>query len=205
MRGFILNIKKAKNEDIIVTTLSRDRVESYYRFFGARHSILQVGNLIDFEVQESKNSFMPQLRKVSHLGFSWLFSSNHLMIWQNFIKLFESHLKETTTIDKFYFELLLKIVKRWHKQNPKRLAVESYIELLTYEGRLHNNGFCFICEDVLDNTIGLMRAYLPAHPYCIYAKPLDKQRVFELFSSKSTIYLDDIEVNELYTVLLKGL
>jgi hypothetical protein len=205
MRGVILNIKKAKNEDIIVTVLSSSKVERYYRFFGARHSILQVGNFIDFEVQESKNSFMPRLRKVSHLSFPWIYSSTHLLIWQNFIKLFEPHLKETTTIDSFYFELLLKIAKRWDRQNPKRLAVESYIELLIYERRLHNNGFCFICEDVLDNGVGLMRAYIPAHPHCIYTKPLDKKRIFELFSSKSTLYLDDIEVNELYKILLKGL
>ncbi len=205
MRGFILNIRKAKNEDIIVTVLSNSSVEKYYRFFGSRHSILQVGNLIDFEVQKSKSSFMPQLRKVSHLSFSWIFLSNHLMIWQNFIKLFEPHLKERTAIDSFYFDLLLKIAKKWHKQSPKRLAVEAYIELLSYEGRLYENRFCYICEEVLDDTLGLMRAYIPAHPSCIYAKALDKNRIFELFNSKSTIYLDDIYVDELYRVLLRGL
>jgi hypothetical protein len=205
MRGFILNIRKAKNEDIIVTVLSNSKVESYYRFYGARHSILQVGNFIDFEVQESKNSFMPQLRKVSHLSFSWIFSSNHLMIWQNFIKLFEPHLKDTTSIDSFYFDLLLKVAKKWHKQSPKRLAVEAFVELLSYEGRLYDNGFCFICEDVLDESVGLMRSYLPAHPSCIYAQPLDKKKIFELFNSKSTLYLEDIEVDELYRVLLRGL
>jgi len=63
MKGFILNTKKAKNEDIIVTTLSNSRVGNYWRFFGARHSIIQVGNLIDFEVQESKNDFMPKMRR----------------------------------------------------------------------------------------------------------------------------------------------
>ncbi|HHD80915.1 MAG TPA: recombination protein RecO, partial [Campylobacterales bacterium] len=87
MKGFILNIRKAKNEDIIVTVLSNCEVRSYYRFYGARHSILQLGNLIDFEVQESKNGFMPQIRKISHISFTWISSTNHLSIWQNFIKL----------------------------------------------------------------------------------------------------------------------
>jgi recombinational DNA repair protein (RecF pathway) len=205
MRGFILNTKKAKNEDIIVTVLSNSSVESYWRFFGARHSILQVGNLIDFEVKESNKGFMPQLRGVSHIGFPWLFWKNHLFIWQNFIRLFEPHLKDTSSIDSFYFELLLKVASRWHKQNPKRLAVEAYLKILEHEGRLHNNGFCYICEDVLDEKIGLMRSYIPAHLNCIYSYPYNKKDIFGLFDTKSTIYLDDSVVNELFSLLLKGL
>ena len=37
MRGFVINIKKAKNEDIIVTVLGDNSVTDYWRFFGARH------------------------------------------------------------------------------------------------------------------------------------------------------------------------
>jgi len=205
MKGFILNIRKAKNEDVIVTVLSNCEVRNYYRFYGARHSILQVGNLIDFEIQESKNGFMVQIRKISHISFPWIFSNNHLFIWQNFIKLFEPHLKEATQIDSFYFELLLKVAKKWHKQNPKRLAVEAYIEILDYEGRLYDNGFCYICEDVLDEQVGLMRAYLPAHPSCIYSYGYDKQQIFKLFDTKLTIHLNDTIVNKLFNTLLKGL
>jgi len=205
MKGFILNIRKAKNEDVIVTVLSNCEVTSYYRFFGARHSILQVGNLIDFELQESKNGFMVQIRKISHISFPWIFSHNHLFLWQNFIRLFEPHLKEATQIDSFYFDLLLKIAKKWHKQNPKRLAVEAYIEILDYEGRLYDNGFCYICEDVLDEQVGLMRAYLPAHPRCIYGYSYDKQQIFKLFDTKLTIHLNDNIVNKLFNTLLKGL
>ncbi|HHC11525.1 MAG TPA: recombination protein RecO [Campylobacterales bacterium] len=205
MKGFILNIRKAKNEDIIVTVLSNCEVRSYYRFYGARHSILQLGNLIDFEVQESKNGFMPQIRKISHISFTWISSTNHLSIWQNFIKLFEPHLKESRQIDRFYFDLLVKIAKKWHKQNPKRLAVEAYIEILEYEGRLYNNGFCHICEDILTEQVGLMRAYLLAHPKCIYGYSYDKQQIFELFDSKSTIHINDNVVDKLFNTLLKGL
>jgi len=205
MKGFILNIRKAKNEDVIVTVLSNCEVTSYYRFYGARHSILQVGNLIDFQVQESKKGFMPQIRKISHISFPWLFSDNHLSIWQNFITLFEPHLKEATQIDSFYFDLLLKIAKKWHKQNPKRLAVEAYIEILDYERRLHNNGLCYICEDVLNEQVGLMRAYLPAHPICIYGYSYEKQQIFKLFDTKLTIHLNDNIVDKLFNTLLKGL
>lgn len=204
MRGFILNITKAKNEDIIVTVLSANSVTKYWRFFGARHSILQIGNLVDFEVEASKNNFMPNMRSLSHLSFPWIFSNNHLLLWQNFIKLFNPHLQDSSDIDPFYFELLLYVAQRWDKQNPKRLAVEAYIKLLAHEGRLYDNGFCYVCEEVLDQEIGLMRAFLPTHPECIYASPLSKQEIFELFNTKSTIHLNNLTVKKLYIVLLKG-
>ena len=205
MRGFILKINKAKNEDIIVTVLCNDSVKKYWRFFGARHSIVQIGNLVDFEVQESQNNFMPNMRSLSHMSFPWIFSNNHLLIWQNFIKLFEPHLKDSTQLNNFYFNLLLEVAKKWGKQNPKRLAVEAYIQLLDYEGRLYDNGFCYICEKILDKEIGLMRAFLPTHPNCIYSSALQKQDIFKLFNTHSTIHIDNKKVQKLYDILLKGL
>jgi len=205
MRGFIINIRKSKNEDVIVTVLSNESIKSYWRFFGARHSILQIGNLVDFEVQESKSNFMPQMRSLSQISFPWLFNSNQLLIWQNFIRLFEPHLKETTSIEPFYYELLLEIAKKWDKQNPKRLAVEAYMKLLHYEGRLYDSGFCYICEGILEEQVGLMRAFLPAHPNCIYAQALNKQSIFTLFDTQSTLYIEDAIVDYLYGILLKGL
>jgi hypothetical protein len=204
MRGFIINIRKAKNEDVVVTVLTNNSVQSYWRFFGARHSILQIGNLVDFEEKESQNNFMPQMRSLSQLSFPWIFSPNHLLVWQNFIKLFDPHFKETTEIESFYFNLLLKIANRWDKQNPKRLVIEAYMELLEYEGRLYDHGFCHVCEEVLDEEIGLMRAFLPAHPHCIYAAPLNKKSIFKLFNTKSTIHIENIDITSLYSIVLKG-
>ncbi|MBD3792578.1 MAG: recombination protein RecO [Campylobacterales bacterium] len=205
MRGFIINIRKAKNEDVIVTVLSKSSIESYWRFFGARHSILQLGNFIDFESEQDRSNFMPKMRHLSQLSFPWIFSANHLLLWQNFISLFEPHLREATALDSFYFDLLMDVAKKWDRQNPKRLAVEAYIQLLRYEGRLYDNGFCHICEEILDDKIGLMRAFIPAHPNCIYAPALEKEKVFKLFDTGSTIELDDEMVEQLYGVLLKGL
>ena len=204
MRGFIINIRKAKNEDIIVTVLSSNSVKSYWRFFGARHSILQIGNLVDFELSESNNNFMPNMRSLSHLSFPWIFSNNHLLIWQNFIKLFEPHLKDTIDVESFYFDLLMNAAKKWDKQNPKRLAIEAYIELLNYEGRLYDNGFCYVCEEVLAENIALMRAFLPTHPHCIYGKVLNKREIFQLYDTHSTIHINDQTVETLYNTLLKG-
>ncbi len=204
MRGFIINIRKAKNEDIIVTVLSSDSVKNYWRFFGARHSILQIGNLVDFEVKESKNSFMPNMRSLSHISFPWIFSNNRLFIWQNFIKLFEPHLRDTIELDSFYFDLLLSTAKKWSKQNPKRLAIEAYIQLLNHEGRLYDNGFCYVCETVLKEDVGLMRAFLPTHPSCIYGQKFNKKDIFQLYDTQSTIHLEDLLVEKLYDILLKG-
>jgi len=205
MRGFIINIRKAKNEDVIVTVLSNDSIKSYWRFFGARHSILQIGNLVDFEVSESKNSFMPNMRSLSHLSFPWIFSNNRLLIWQNFIKLFEPHLRDAIELDNFYFDLLLNIAQKWEKQNPKRLAIEAYIQLLNHEGRLYDNGFCYVCETILENKVGLMRAFLPAHPTCVYGQAFEKKDIFKLYNTHSTIHLENSLVEKLYEILLKGL
>lgn len=205
MHGFVINIKKTRNEDTIVTVLSKDSITDYWRFFGARHSILQLGNLIDFEVKESKSNFMPNMHSLTHISFPWLFSNNHLLIWHNFIKLFEPHLHDTIELDSFYFNLLLKTANRWHKQNPKRLAVEAYMQILKYEGRLYDNGFCYVCEEVLGAKVGLMRAFLPTHPECIYAPALNKQEIFKLFNTQSTIHIDDETIEKLYSILLKGL
>jgi len=205
MRGFVINIKKTKSEDTIVTVLSEGSVTEYWRFFGTRHSILQLGNLIDFEVKESKNNFMPNMRSLSHISFPWLFSNNHLLIWHNFIKLFEPHFNDTIELDSFYFNLLLEAANKWHKQNPKRLVIEAYMKLLAHEGRLYDNGFCHVCEEVLGEEIGLMRAFLPTHPECIYAPALNKQEIFTLFNTQSTIHIENDMIDKLYTIVLKGL
>ncbi|MEJ2489060.1 MAG: hypothetical protein P8Y50_04545 [Sulfurovaceae bacterium] len=65
---------------MIALILSKNEIKSYYRFYGARHSILQVGYLVDFENENRYSSFMPQLRSLSHIGFSWLKDKNRLLL-----------------------------------------------------------------------------------------------------------------------------
>lgn len=203
MKGFVLGLRRAKNEDTIALVLSPREVRTYYRFYGARHSILQLGNLIDFEVEE-ENSFLPRLRSLSHIGFPWIFDANRLLMWHNFIKRFEPHLRDTEQIDSFYYDLLLNAAKKWDKQNPKRIICESYIELLTYEGRLHLEENCYICGNAIDENISLMQAFIPAHPECIYTPSLEKTKVFELFETKKSLSLEDDEVEYLHEIIMKG-
>ena len=204
MKGFIVSLRPAKNEDLIVTLLEEQALRSYYRFYGARHSILQLGYLIDYESEE-ESRFMPRLRRVSHLGFPWLYRRNRLMLWQQFVRLFEPHLRDTETLDPFYFNLLLDAAWRWEKQNPKRVICEAAHRLLHFEGRLHSLETCYICERPLENEIALMTALLPAHPQCIYGPALSRKKLESFFETGKTAWLDESEVDYLYRLVLKGL
>jgi hypothetical protein len=205
MKGFVIELRKAKNEDSIATVLSSHEVRTYYRFFGARHSILQLGNLIDFEVEGEHSGFMPRLRSLSHIGFPWLYDNNRLLHWHNYIRLIAAHLRDTHEVSPFYFDLLLGAARKWDKQNPKRIICESYITQLDFEGRLHNEDLCYICEESLGETVSLMQAFIPAHPHCIDSISMNKQKIFSLFAGKKTIYLDDDEVEYLHEIIQRGL
>ena len=197
-------MKKAKNEDSIATVLTATEIKTYYRFFGARHSILQLGNLVDFEVEGEDGRFMPRLRSLSHMGFPWLYDKNKLLLWHNFIKKFNSHLDDTEYLDSFYYNLLLNAAKKWDKQNPKRIICESYIALLEYEGRLYKEEKCFICEQYIEKDIALMQAFKLAHSACIYSSSLPTKKILDFFKSKKTVFLDDNEVAYIHDIVMKG-
>ena len=204
MKGFILSVSKAKNEDSIARILSNTEIKTYYRFFGARHSILQLGNLVDFEVEGEDGRFMPRLRSLSHMSFPWLFDKNKLLLWHNFIKKFEPHLRDAEVLDTFYYDLLLLAAKKWGKQNPKRIVVESYITLLEYEGRLYKQDKCFICEQRIEDDISLMQAFKPAHPSCIYSPSMPTKKLLDFIETKKTVFLEDYEVDYLHQIVMKG-
>ena len=189
---------------MVVSILSSSEVRAYYRFYGARHSILQLGHLIDFEVEGDDGRFMPRVRGVSQIGFPWLYDNNRLLIWHKYIRLYETHLKDTEEISSFYYTLLIESAKKWHLQNPKRIICEDYVKLLTYEGRLHDEGICYICEEELSDEISLMQAFIPAHTHCIYSSKLKRDKIFDLFQTKKSILLEDDEVDLLHAIVMKG-
>ncbi|MCB4745346.1 MAG: recombination protein RecO [Sulfurovum sp.] len=200
----MLQVRKAKDEDSIVLIITCNHIRTYYRFYGARHSILQLGNLVDFEVEGEDGRFLPRLRSLSHIGFHWQFDHNYLMLWHNFIQKFESHLKDADELNPFYFDLLLNAAKRWGKQNPKRIICESYLSILHHEGRLYPNGHCYICEQPINEEIALMQSFKPAHPGCIYSPALPAKKIFDFLKSKKSTFLEDSEVEVLYSVIMKG-
>lgn len=205
MQGFIININKARDEDLIVTILCEEKLLTLYRFYGSRHSTINLGYMIDFEVESSSKVSISQLRNIMHLAFSWNFSSNRFYIWQQFIKLFFTHLRDVEHIDRFYFDLLKDASTIWHKQNPKRVAVESYIKLLSFEGRLHHPTFCFLCEQEIDDKVMLVRGYLPAHIDCAFDEGYNLEDIETLYSTKSSFYMSDSDIDKLYNTLSEGL
>jgi recombinational DNA repair protein (RecF pathway) len=205
VQGFIIHINRVKEEDLVVTILTEKKIKVAYRFYGARHSVINLGYLIDFETQVSMRSNLMQLRNIIHLAQNWNLDRDRFYFWQCFVKLFHEHLKEAESIDSFYFDLLVSCSNKWHKQNPKRVAVEAYLELLQFEGRLHSLDYCFLCEDKIeDENIALARAFLPAHEECIHDKGLNVEKLKQLFSKKKTLYLNDNEIEYLYRVMNEG-
>lgn len=205
MHGFIININRVKEEDLIVTIITRNSLETLYRFYGARHSVINLGFKIDFEIEPSSKSTIYRLKDVIHIGFKWINDHKLLMLWQDFLSLFYKHLKEAEELDGFYFNLLENASIEWNKQNPKRVAIESYLKLLAHEGRLHKELYCFLCSQKIEGDIALIRAYLPTHPTCSHMPYISQKAFDELVNTYSTLFLDDIQVDTLWLILLEGL
>ncbi len=204
MQAYILRLQACREEDLLVTLLTPKHIKTAYRFYGARHSTINLGYKIDAELQSLARSNLPQLRNVLHLANKWQFQRDKMLLWQHFINLFYEHLKGLEDIDEFYFDLLDTVAVKMEKQNPKRLQVEAYLSLLDYEGRLHTEPKCFLCEQDISDEIALARAFLPAHPKCIFSEPMPKKDIDELFESRSTILLDNSLVERLWQVMLEG-
>ncbi len=205
MQGFIINLNKVKDEDLIVTIISKDSLDTLYRFYGARHGVINLGFKIDYEKEPSSRSSISRLKDVIHIGFPWINDYKLLRIWQDFTALFYKHLKDAQELDDFYFFLLQNASQQWSKQSPKRVAVESYVKLLEYEGRLHTEMECFLCHKPINGDISLIRAYLPTHKECTYTLQINQNALMELFDNKSSLFLSDEEVQRLWHILLEGL
>lgn len=205
MEGFIVNLNRVKEEDLIVTIVSKKHLDTLYRFYGARHGVINLGFKIDYEKELSGKSSIGRLKDVIHIGYPWINNFKLLKLWQDFTALFYKHLKELEEIESFYFDILEESSKKWHKQNPKRVAIESYLKLLVYEGRLHQDKFCFLCSREITTEVSLIRAFLPTHPTCSFSIGLNKKGLKELLENKTTLYLSDVEVEYLWFILLEGL
>lgn len=212
MQGYILKVAKVRDEDCIVDILTPQNFIHAYRFFGARHSSITQGYKIDFELQNNIN-FLPRLSGVMHLGFSWLIRRDKMLFWQQFMRLLHDHLKVAgesknsenyEILDSFYFDLIEQTAIKFEKQSAKRLIVEAYVKILDFEGRLHNDFFCFHCEGEITDQISLLRAFLPVHSSCVSQSGFEISKIRELFETKKTTNLNDDEVNSLYSVVLEG-
>lgn len=205
MQGYIIDIKSVKDDDLIVSLLTENNIYTTYRFYGARHSNINIGYKIDFELEDNLRGGIARLKDVIQLSFPWIFDTEKLYSWQRFIKLFYPHLKEVEELDSFYFDLLNDLCHKMIKQSPKRAIIKGYLDLLEYEGRLHKDFTCLLCEIEIKTEISLVRSFLPVHASCTYAKPFELYKIHELFNDKSLIHLENEEVDYLWNILLQGL
>lgn len=205
MQGYIININNVKDEDLIVSILTKNNFYTTYRFYGARHSTINIGYKIDFELETNMRSSMGRLKDVLQISYPWIMDSSKLYCWQRFLKLFYPHLKDVEEIEDFYFDLLDDLAHKMIKQNPKRAIIESYVKLCEHEGRLHTEYECLLCEEVIESDISLVRSFLPTHKKCSYSKSYNLSQIKELFEEKSLINFNDEEVDYIWKILLQGL
>ncbi len=205
MQGFIIKVNRFKDEDIIVTIITQENLQTLYRFYGARHGVINLGFKIDFETEMGLNTTIARLRDVIHLGHSWIMDRNRLSIWQQFIALFYPHLKDADDIGSFYFDILDYAASTWHQQNPKRIAIESYIKILKHEGRLHEDFICLYCEQKIEDEVSLLRAFLPSHKKCSHRLSISSRILKKLYNDESTLFMSDKDVDILWHVLIEGL
>ena len=203
MQGFILKTTKVRDEDCIVDVLSESALVRTYRFYGARHSNITQGYKIDFELSQNQN-FLPRLSVVMHLGYAWLGNREKLLFWQQFMRLLHAHLKDAESLDKFYYELLTDAAARFGRQNPRRTIVESYAKILRFEGRLHDEPYCFLCDEEISENIALCRGFLPAHERCSQRAGFAQDEILEFLRNGKTLNLSDGTVEMLYDIALEG-
>ena len=205
MKGIILNTVKVRDEDLIVRILTKEEVLTLYRFYGARHSYINIGFFIDFIVETSYKATIKRLRHVSQISFPYLFEREKVLFFNEYIRLLNAHFIDVSKVDKFYYESLYNLAKNLDKRNVKRAIIEHYVTLLEKEGRLHKDKICFLCERQVKGKIALARSFLPAHERCIYSIGFDEEKIDILFNEKKTILFSDDEIEKLWKILMLGI
>jgi len=205
MRGFVLQTVKVREEDLIVRILTQNEVLTLYRFYGARHSYINVGFLIDFVVEETPKATIKRLRNVAQIPFDGLFDREKMLYFKMYVGLLNKHLIDVGVVDSFYYDMLFEITQKLHLRDAKRLIIESYVKLLEKEGRLHKDFECFLCERKIDRKVALARAFLPAHEKCVMSEGFEKEKLELLFNEKKSLLLDDSEIERLFKILNLGI
>ena len=205
MKGFILNTVRVRDEDLIVKILSKDEVVTLYRFYGARHSYINVGYLIDFHIEKSAKSTIDRLRHVTQIPFKFLFDMQKTIYFKEYIRLLNRHFTDVSRVDGFYYDSLYEMCENLHQRDVKRAIIEHYVKLLEKEGRLHNDFVCFLCERKIENKTALARSFLPAHEKCVMGGGFEREKIKILFDEKKTLLFSDAEIEQLWKILELGI
>lgn len=202
MQGYILHNFAVKEEDLVVFILTKATLIKAYRFYGRRHSQILNGVKIDFSLEENM-LFLPRLKEVIELKAPY--NRELMYYWQLLMTLFYKHLKDSFLLESFYYELLDEAYKRIQRQNPKRVIIDLYLSLLSFEGRLNTKLACFLCDLAIeDREIALVRAFLPAHKACIPSFNFDRAKLLLAFESLNSSCFEDDEINALFLLVKEG-
>lgn len=206
MQGFILSKTSIRNQDLILRILTPSKVLELYRFYGMRHSIIDIGRKIDFDLQNN-GYFIPKIRNILQLSYEWEREYARAYVWKRFIAMLNFHLKDIEQIEEFYFALLEWGAHILDKQHPMRVVIEMGIKVLQYEGRntRFSDDCCFVCQKKLGERVALGRAFLFAHPECIQGEVLQKNKMIEFLNTSSSFEFDDGEIEQIWNVFIQGL
>ncbi|WP_104697485.1 MULTISPECIES: recombination protein RecO [unclassified Helicobacter] len=205
MQGYIIKITPQKNEDILLYILTHSKIKKLYRFYGARHSTIQLGKKIDFEVEQN-GLFIPKIRNITALNFIWERDLERLQAWQRYLQILYKHFQGIENIDSFYLDMLDNGAIKLALQNPYRVILEMYASLLHFEGRTPSFTHCFLCSQELQGQISLARSFLIAHQKCLGSNiSFFIDDIKEYLINQSTVKLNDKLTLNLWQILLQGI
>ncbi len=200
----MLGIKKVKSEDLLVTVLTESKIKKLYRFYGVRHSAINLGFKIDFVAEPVVNKEIFRLKDLMHLGFGWMHETPRLLIWQNFMTILATHLQDASEIDPFYYELLCDYADIFGQSNPKRLAIEAFAKILKFEGSGSRHDYCFVCDRATSQNVTIGKSLMVAHPECARGYVFAKDAAVELLEASRSIYFENDEIDTIYEIIQKG-
>lgn len=206
MQGFILSKTSVKNQDLILRVLTPSKVLELYRFYGMRHSIIDIGRKIDFDLVYD-GYFLPKIRNILQLSYQWEKEYEKVYVWKTFLSMLNLHLKEIEQIEEFYFSLLEWGAHILDRQDPMRVAIEMGAKILQYEGRnaRFTDDVCFLCQEKLGDYVALGRAFLFAHPECIQSEVVLKCKMVDFLRTSSTFVFNSDEIEQIWNIFTQGL
>lgn len=201
MTGYILDIRKSREEDLIVKVLTSDSLKVLYRFYGARHSAILMGHKIDFE-EEENGSFLPRMRDVMHINFNWIYNKDKLFAWQKFIKFFYIHLKDVSNVPSFYFQLLESINQSIDHQCYKRAIIEHFISMRKFEGLMSDEFVCASCHKPIEDILVISKELNPYHNDCSSGfMSFNANETKSLFEVGNSFSINDNDINKIYNFI----
>lgn len=203
MQGYILHTLRVREEDLIVKILTSSQLYTLYRFYGARHSVVHLGHKIDFTIEKDLRE-IGRLREPIHLNFDWERDTQKRYFWQQYLSLLNTHLRDISSLDSFYFEHLEEGAKRLKRENPKRAILNLYAKLLHFEGRGNTLQTCLICEQPLQNEIILGRGLICGHKECMQGAVFNQTHIAQWLAFQGE-FLEEMEVDNLWNLLMQGI